>query len=399
MKRLFTFLFLATCAAGMPQTSAAGQASSLPIQPADQAGGNIAAPWLPFMGCWRPSDERAPEQGVLVCVVPAGANAARMMTMAGDQPVIDETFVADGAAHAVAEPGCRGTRTSDWSKSGRLLAKAELTCDGQPTRSVSGLSFIAAGGDWVDIQAVTTGNREIVRVRRYRRTNERPPDESLLPPEVATRAAQSFGVARLTAFTMDDVIEASGKVSAGAIEAAIVETQSTFPLNRRTLIALGDAGVAGNVIDLMVAQTFPQQFQVTRRVGSSSASYYPGYGGLAWDGYGYDPFYTFYSPFGYRYWTQYGNYDYYSAGTGVIIVPAPGGGTAPSSEHGRVVNGGGYTQVSRSGPALDGSSRSSDSGGSSSSADPGSSGGVSSGGYSSSGGGGGDDGVRTAVPR
>lgn len=419
IKRSLRILVVAALASFAPAAFAASSQFPVPspeprvpaervqAQSAEQAEGiEGAARWLPFLGCWRPADERAPEQGVLVCVVPAGANSARMMTMAGEQSVIDETFVADGVRRPVVEPGCRGTRTSDWSRRGRLLSAADLACEGQPARNVSGLSFIALGGDWVDIQAVTTGGREIVRVRRYRRTGELPPDASLLAPQVTARAAQSLDAARLTPFILDDVIEVSGKVSSGALEAAIVETQAIFPLNSRTLIALDDAGVAANVIDLMVAQTFPKQFQVKRRGGGSSSGSWAGYGGVGWDWFGFDPYYSYYAPVGYGYWNRFGDY-YYGPGQGVIIVPGDGGSAAPSGEHGRVINGGGYTQVSPRDPVVTGNAGtrgrstgdgvSGASGGSSSGGFSGDSGGVSSGGYSS-GGGGGDSG-RSAVPR
>ena len=402
MRGFLVFSLVAALTGLTPARAGAGQAPDDSVNPH----------WLPWLGCWRPADERAPEQGVLVCVVPAGTNAARMMTLAGDQAVVDETFVADGVSRAVAETGCRGTRTSDWSKSGRLFATAELTCEGQPVRRVSGLSFIAVGGDWVDIQAITTGVRETVRVRRYRRTAEFPPDASLLSPELAARAALTRDAALLVPFTLDDVIEASGKLSSGAVEAALVETQATFPLNGRTLVALDDAGVADSVIDLMVAQTFPKQFQVRRRGGGSSSGSssgsWAGYGGVGWDWLGVDPFYDYYSPFGYSYWNRFGDYGdyYYGPGTGVIVAPWGGGASTPPGDHGRVVNGGGYTQVSPREPAVDANARGRSSGDGASSTSAGSSGGsssdggssgVSSAGYSSGGGGG--DGDRSAVPR
>jgi hypothetical protein len=371
----------------------------------------VDARWLPWIGCWRPADVRSPDRDVQICVVPAGASGARMLTLAGEQTVIDETFVADGVAHDAGEAGCRGTRTSEWSDGGaRLFSSAELACEGQPARKVSGLSFIAVGGHWVDIQAVSTGARETVRVRRYARTAELPPDGSLLAPELAARAARSWQEVAAAALTVNDVIEMSRKISPNAIEAAIVEMQSTFPLNSRTLLALDDAGVSEGVIDLMVAQTFPRQFQIRRRGGSSSVGGTV-FGGFPGSGFqdawmGFDPYYAFYSPFGLSYW-RYFDYDYGFGSSVIVVQPGGTAGPEPSAGHGRVVNGSGYTLVSPREPESSGSTRPRSSGDGTATESAGSSGGsssggsgggsVSSGGYSS--GGGGSDGGRSAVPR
>ena len=53
-------------------------------------------------------------------------------------------------------------------------------------------------------------------------------------------------------------------LSSLAVEAAIVESASRFKLNSRALLQLADAGVSPNVIDLMVAQSFPSHFRVER---------------------------------------------------------------------------------------------------------------------------------------
>src|SRR5690349_8378986 len=79
------------------------------------------ARWLPWVGCWRPAEQRAPEEGAHVCVVPAGTIGARMMTLAGDQLIVEETVVPDGTDRAVAEKECRGTRRAEWSRDGERL--------------------------------------------------------------------------------------------------------------------------------------------------------------------------------------------------------------------------------------------------------------------------------------
>jgi hypothetical protein len=366
---------------------------------------NVDERWLPWLGCWQSADTRAPEQGVRVCVVPNGEASARILTLADEQTIIDETFIADGVRHDVSEATCRGTRQTEWSDDGRrLYSSAEIACDGQSSRRVSGLSLLAPDGRWLDIQVVTMGIRENVRVRRYGRTSELPPDRTLLSPELQARAARSLDGTRLPPLSIDNVIEMSRKVSPSAVEAAIVESRAIFPLNARSLIAMDDAGVSDPVIDLMVAQSFPRKFQVKHRDGGTMD-----YGFLSGGGAEFDmayPYYAFYTPFGFGYWGYYDDF-YYGNGPGYI----PGGGGVPVPEpdapHGRVVNGAGYTLVGPrpvepigNGADGSGSSRARGAGADSSG------GSVSSGGYSSgdagagasSGGGGGDSG-RTAVPR
>lgn len=389
MKTLTAFLL-----AGLVVSSATAQSQDLDER------------WLPWIGCWRSADTRAPEQGVRVCVVPNGDASARIMTLADEQTIIDETFVADGVRHDVSEATCRGTRTTEWSSdSMRLYSTADITCDRQSPRHVSGLSLLSPDGRWIDIQVVTQGIRENVRVRRYVRTGELPPDHSLLSPELEARAARSLDGTRLPTLTIDNVIEMSRKVAPSAVQAAIVESKAIFPLNSRGLIAMGDAGVAGPVIDLMVAQSFPKKFEVKRRDGGTM-DYGFMYGGGADFDMAY-PYYAFYSPFGFGYWGVYDDF-YYGYGPGYY----PGGGVPidppePSGPHGRVVNGAGYTLVGpRPAEPADGNASSGGTSRGQSMGDSGAS--VSSGGYSSGGGGGGGGGAsssgggdsgRTAVPR
>lgn len=403
MYRLITFGIATVVALALP-AGAGAQAAA--------AQASVDARWLPWIGCWRPTDQRSPEEGVHICVVPEGANGARITTLAGDRVVLEETIVPDGATRPVDEPTCRGSRRSEWSTDGqRVYSSAELACDKQAPRKVSGLSALTANAEWIDIQVVMYGTQENVRVRRYQRSSDQPPDPASIPAELAARVARSGLGTRLS---VSQIVEASGKVAPRVLEALLFETKPNFPLDSRQLIALDEAGVSDTVIDLMVAFSFPKRFEVKRSVGGASALGGFGWGGFGWSDFVgaeqafpwyYDPYYSFFSPFGYGsrgYWDG-GGY-YYGAGTGVI---ANGEGGSQPERHGRVVNGSGYTQVvtrtpENAGPATQrvrgndglstGDASSASSGGSS-----GGSSGVSSGGYSS-GGGGGDSG-RTAIPR
>jgi len=168
----------------------------------------------------------------------------------------------------------------------------------------------------------------------------------------------------------DRIALAGVKVSSQAVEAAIVESESRFNLNSRALLQLADAGVSRNVIDLMVAQSFPSHFRVERPLGapltpvatafpptiSMPGAVYPyPYGGYydPFDYYGYYGLY--YSPFAYPYYwgsRYYNSPRYYITNGSAVYVNGgsiiSGGGRAiPSSSNGRgqVVNGQGYTRV------------------------------------------------------
>ena len=367
----------------------------------------IDSRWTPWVGCWQLSREQ-----VRVCVVPTGD--ARGVTLntyvdnAGTEsrttPVLEQTLIADGARHAIAEAECRGFQSAEWSATGeRLFARAELTCSDGAARAVSGLSMITADGVWIDIQGIEIAGRESIRVRRYGRLGG-----------VAPRLGA-------TALTIDDVTEAASRVSPRVVEAALVETRAGFTLTSDVLRRLQRARVAPGIIDTMVALSYPQHFIVERPDSEASAAFAPvDLSGLdspwsaAWSSPYYDsywsPFWSpyVYAPFGYAYWASYGGYFPYGGyvpSTGIVAIDPSDRGDGGD---GRVVNGVGYTRirerevVERSGDGGDATASSGGSsvGGSSVPVGGGVSG-VSPGGYSggSSGGGGGDGGGRTAQPR
>jgi hypothetical protein len=288
---------------------------------------------------------------------------------------------------------------------------------------------MAPGPSWINVQHVSgAAANTAVRVQRYRRAaNQQLADGSKAPqPEAALTLRTS---PETTKWSVEDVIEASAKVPAEVVQAALTEVHHGFDMNKRTLVLLDDGGVDKGVIDLMVALTYPKRFVVQRLGGGSTPTgiltgggwfdpmVSPMMGGYA-DcfspyGYGYRSYYSMcnmlgYSAFGYGY---YGYNNYYNNGwvdVGVVPPGTGGGGVIQPQSEGRVVNGRGYTQV-RSRDAEPSSPRSSGGangsaagwsgngagGASSSGYSQGSSGSGSSGGSSS----GGDSGARTAVPK
>ena len=381
--------------------------------------------WEPWIGCWtlatenlrsaeaqdnlpqrssRPSTVRDGAPRVCVSRVPEGA---RFETTVGTQSAIDQTIAADAVSRPVNDAECSGTQRAEWSRSGlRLFSSAEIRCKGDDgLRRVSGLSLMTPNGDWLDIQTVAIGPRETIRVKRYYRADDSP--RSTRPTVVSSR------------LTLDEVKDASSKVSSAALEAALVETNAGFDLSKKSVTDLASAGVSDRVIDLLVALSYPERFAI-QPVGPAGGApvvttyardpFLGSFGGPFY----YDPFYYgsayLYEPFGYR------GYVVIDGGGGV-----GGGGNAPAPGGvARVINGQGYTRImprdsepatntqtartastSRSAPSDSGSSSSSSSSGSSSSSSSGSSGGGGGGSVSPSGAssGGSSDSGRTAVPR
>jgi len=383
--------------------------------------------WSAWLGCWELVQESAqdglarsnPSRRTLsqtpassrpqVCVEPSG-NGVTLTTRVADQSALQQTIVADATERPITDAECRGTQRAEWSGDGRkLYSRADLVCSNDKgTRRVSGFSILGANGTWTDIQAVDISGQQNVRVRNYRRVGE--------------TTTIGRGLTHATPLALDDVKEASTKVSSRALEAALVETGASFELSGKDLLSLQAAKVPGTVTDLMIALSYPDRFVVERQAHSDVAPTFPisddpfflgwAFGYPTWFDYGfYSPFYGpywpyFYSPF-YAYLPWY-NPPYYYGGGGFVIIDdgnGSGGGSVQPQPSGRAraVDGLGYTRVRprEVEPTPSGSrpgSVASSSGGSSSSSGGGGGSTVSSQGFSSGGSGGGDGG-RTAQPR
>jgi hypothetical protein len=383
--------------------------------------------WNAWLGCWelvlenardtstRPSPSRRTLQTPSssrpqVCVEPSGAGVT-LTTRVANQSAIQQTITADGVDHPITDGDCRGTQRAEWSVTGmRLYSRADLACSSDKgNRRVSGFSILGANGTWTDIQAVDVSGQQTVRVRSYRRVSE--------------TTQIGAGLTHATPLTLDDVKEASSKVSPRALEAALVETGSAYDLSGKDLLALQNADVPASVTDLIVALSYPERFVVERtaradRLPTELLADDPfllgwAFGYPMWsDAFGfYSPLYGGYNPYYYSpFYSYLPWYDpRYFGGSYVVIGDIGNGGSGqprPTGD-GRVVNGLGYTRVrpreaEPTATAPSGASTGSfaSSGGSASSSGGGGGGGgsVSSSGFSS-GGSGGDSGGRTAQPR
>ena len=331
------------------------------------------SPWLPWLGCWQLVEEtgalaeQANDAGlfadrVVVCLTLTGTTGAdaggvSVTTFAAGTPVLIETLLADGAQHAVAEAACSGWRRNSWSSDGvRLFTRAELGCDDQDTRRVSGVGLMTSATTWLDIELVNSGTRGEVTVRRYRRAGESTTVDAgatHLPAGVLDRARTAARLASTTELRVDDVIEAGAALDPPVVEAMLVETRASFALDRRALIRLDDGGVPPEVIDLMVALSFPNEFVVDRPAARTAATFGGAGGGFAdrFSPYAYDQWYPYYaSPFGYYYgWSPYDSLYYLGPAASYVIVP-----DAPDQRSsGRAYRGRGYSQIGVREPSAD----------------------------------------------
>jgi hypothetical protein len=412
----------------------AAAARGAAAQTAGAAGASPDARWSAWYGCWSPALDSASLAGgslagraPTTCVTPAGGSAVDVTTVAGGKVVSRERVDASGARQQFTRDGCGGWEKAEWSADGRrVYLRSELGCANNVRRTGDGVLAFARDGSWLDVRGATIGGYTGVRTVRYVPA----PEPAALPADVAGALAgrgRGIGVetARAAAAapaTTADVIDVSRRAGAPVAAAWLAELRQRFALDARQLAALADAGVPGQVTDVLVATSFPQRFALgpsgaeptvrepraaddvaLGRPGPVAVLTSPMFGGWGWNAFGFGPFgYNAfgYNALGYGYGPGYfprGGYW----GTGpVVVVRPPGGGGVGA----RAVPGRGYSQgdspTTGSARSTEGSpsmSRGWGGGGSSAGASAGG-GGYSSGGSSSAGSSSGG-GARTAKPR
>ena len=386
------------------------------------------SPWLPLLDCWQlveetgmladhEDEQRAFADRVVVCLTPKTGtdepSAVEVTTIADSERVLVETLDATGAPYAVSEGSCTGRRQDTWSAgSARLFTRVHLDCEDGGQRSVSGVGLMTNASTWLDIQLVEAGGQGLATVRRYIRASEAAIREAGATPPASGLRTQSREAARLisnSGFGITGVIEAHRETAPAVVEAMLVETNATFTLDASALLALDNAAVPGELIDLMVALSFPGAFVVDRPTVRASSSGGGGGGFVDHYGpYGFNRWYPYYaSPFGYYYgWSPYNSLYYLGPSASYLILPrgGGGGGSGRFQERGQAFSGRGYARVGarESAPERQTPSRGYRGGGNRGSGSSGrASGGGASGGRAAPGGysRGGSSGGRTAQPR
>ena len=333
-----------------------GIVAPLALAPPAQAASTATqeSSWLAWIGCWDGSAEVGSEAAATftVCFRPlTTGGGVEIRTYTDGELVSTEQMIADGTARAVEEGGCTGERTATWSSDGtRVFLTSELGCGEGITRGTKGLLSILPGGEaWVEVQSVRAGDGSpLVGIRTFVPASEEALAAGpILDPtagiEIAVSTARSRAAGALTPDALVEIVEHAGP---DVTNAFLIERGQPFGLDRASLVALAARGVPGEVVDVMVAVSYPERFQVAAGEDVAEVSPETGTGGAAtpstWPrrrwfrgyspwGLGYDPYWDPYLSS--SYWRRYGAYGYggYGYGYGPYGYGGFGGGYRPPS--------------------------------------------------------------------
>ena len=103
----------------------------------------------------------------LVCITPTeNMNVVNVATVAGGKVLATHALDASGRERPLDAKGCTGVQSANWlADERRVYLKSTAQCGG--VTATSGILSITARGEWLNVQQVTAGGAENVRVMRY----------------------------------------------------------------------------------------------------------------------------------------------------------------------------------------------------------------------------------------
>ena len=335
---------------------AVGFATAASLALVSGVSGQSGDAWYAYLGCWESADGMGPT----LCLRPTldGVEFARV----ADGEIVDRLAVSSAARPATSSrEGCEGEHSASFSDDGRrIFLSSDYVCEGGTTRSERGILALLGPDELLDVRSIDVDGEPVAWVQAYRAASPSVGQEAgvadLPVPGMALETARRVAARTID---IDDVLEANDAVGPAAVEAWVAESGDRFDLDAETLIALSDRGVSPQLLDLMIAVSYPEQFALAVEDGSTVAEPYRDSGlsargtrGWAGPRYGdpffWDPFY--FSPYGYGYGYRYSRYSYGPYGwaggwygnPGVIYIDR--GSSSASSNRGRVIRGRGYTR-------------------------------------------------------
>jgi hypothetical protein len=221
--------------------------------------------WLPWLGCWAPSSATPTEIAELtgverVCVFPDEAAGVRIASITDDRISTRDAIPETGFQRSVSRDGCVGWQRASWGRTGkRLYRRTELFCDGGYRQVSTGMFVMLSAAEWAEIEATEAGGQQVVTIVRYREAADTTDAVRVVIGSLAGRSV-AMRSARMSASavpTVDEVIEAANQVDPSVVEAWLVHRRPGLEVTARDLRRMADAGVAPQVIDVMVELSHP----------------------------------------------------------------------------------------------------------------------------------------------
>lgn len=240
--------------------------------PGVQAQQQVDSRWLPWIGCWEivAQDEELETQ--VVCVEPSEASGLAVQLLSEAQGVETEVLYADGQPRPVQVADCEGTERSVFSEDGsRVYVTGEYTCGDGARQTGRGVIAMVAPDEWVDIRSLTQDGETVVMAQVYRAASAAAIAEAGRVELASPRTELSRRLAS-TAPDTEDVVDVYRAMGAEGTQAWLVAMGQRLDLDADALIALSDAGVEPEVIDMAVAVSYPDDFQLAAEPNSAVAS-------------------------------------------------------------------------------------------------------------------------------
>lgn len=318
---------------------------------APAAAQDVDARWLPWVGCWQGVD--APADDPMLCVRPS-TGGVELLTVSRGEVRETTTLRADDVERPSEAEGCAGTERTRFSADGsRLYRSSDLECGGGIGRVSSRMWAMVSPAEWIDVRAIDVDGQGAAWVERYRSASPDRVEAAGLADLTAGRsdAIESARLAASAPIDVDDLIEAHAVVGDEVLKSWVAERGEPIRLDADRLVRLADAGVDADVIDVLVAVSYPERFAVAREPRGAATDMgrrYPiyldpwAYGPYSFYGNRfYSPYYGYYGygRYGYGFGSGYG-YGGYRNPTVIVVRPVdPAGGSG-----GRMVKGRGYTR-------------------------------------------------------
>lgn len=319
--------------------------------------------WLPWIGCWEGAadvGESSEQETFLVCFQPTDdPTTVEILTYGNEGDLVaNEMMFADGMSRAIEVDGCSGTRTATWSDHGiRVFLTSDMNC-GTVARATTGvLSILPGGNGWVEIQAVRADADEpIIGIRSFLPAPRATLTDAGIddPSEGRSLAIETARASAGRTFTPDALVETVQRAGPAVTSALLVERGEELGVDARTLEAMASRGVPGEVLDVMVAMSYPERFEISGGEGSAEPEVRPsetratrsaveqrgrgsayGYSPWRWsygayrDPYRYDPYRSLWlrraglGYGGYGYYGGYGSYGSYYDRPRYVVIQAP----------------------------------------------------------------------------